>query len=221
MSTDLVLKRTATGVSINRTNVARALAEISTPDGLKCGLAADGSGILIGIALPVTDPRSSGFQVSFTTGGRKLVASTRSGGGPLLHWCLHALAARLGSELFDPQTGDVLTPNSEPFLAAAKALVTANESDVLASEPYVGPDDEGSSNPANEASLVLLGFLESLVAAEQLSLTTSVNELEPLAAQLGDPSELYETLLDSPLVDEVFVSESQFVRLLAEYRRSH
>ncbi len=220
MSTDLVLKRTVGGVSLNRTNVARALAEISTPDGLKCGLATDGSSVLIGVSLPTADPRSSGFQVSFTNGGRKLVGSTRGGGGPLLFWCFHALAARLGSELFDPQTGAQLTPNDEPFLAAATAQVTANESDILANEPYVGPDDETAANVADAASQLLIGFLESLVAEEQLSLTASARELGHLAPQLNDPGELYETLLESPLVDEVFLSESQFVRSLAKYRSS-
>jgi hypothetical protein len=219
MSTDLVLRRTETGVSLNRTNVARALGEICT-DGLKCGLSDDKLSIRIGVSLAVTDPRCSGIEVSFTSGGRKLTGTTRRGGGPLLYWCLHALAARLGCELFDPQEGKLVAPNSEQFLAAAKAQVTANESDLLADEPYVEPPDTAASSEGTDGSQLLIGFLDSLIAAEQLSLTGAVTDLGQLASQLDEPSELYETLLDSPLVDEVFVSESQFVHSLAAYRRS-
>lgn len=218
MSTDLVLKRAATGVSINRTNVARALAEISTPDGLKCGLAADGLAIHIGVSLPATDSRRAGFTVSFTRGGRELVASARSGNGPLLCWCIHMLAAQLGCALFDPQAGELVTPNGQPFLAQAQSLLAEYESDLLAQEPYAGPPDADAAGEANEVSQLLIGFLESLVAAEQLSLTTAASELVHLVPQLKEPSDLYEALLDSPQVDDVFLSESEFVRALAKYR---
>jgi hypothetical protein len=138
----------------------------------------------------------------------------------MLYWCLHALAARLGCELYDPQEGESQAPNHEPFLAAATALVTEHENGVFADEPYVEPGSAGASNETNEGDKLLVGFLESLVAAEQLLLAGAADELKYLAPQLKAPAELYEALLDSPLVDDVFVSESEFVRSLSEYRRS-
>lgn len=219
MSTDLILKSAANGASLDRESVSRSLAAISSASGLQCGLDEGALSVHIAEALPLTDSRCAGIQVSFKAGGRELVGTARRGGISLLYWCFHELAKQLQCQLFDPQAGERLNPDSQPFLEGAQALVAANESDILLQPPHAESDDEDESSKAAAASQLLVGFFESLVAAEQLSLTCEASELGHLAPQLKDPSELYETLLDSPLVDDVFLGESAFVRALTKFRR--
>ncbi|RYZ06766.1 MAG: hypothetical protein EOO73_14540 [Myxococcales bacterium] len=223
MSTDLILQRTATGPGIDRESVSQALAAISAAEGLRCQLAEDQLSILIGLSLPPGDARSAGVAVSYAADGSELVARTHSGSGALLYWCLHALAAKLGCGLFDPQTGGRPQPNSQGFFAEAKAQVMSLEKDIAAES--LNSDEEGdteadvAADAASAAAQLLVGFLRSLVDAEQLALTADARELSHLAPQLKDPSALYEALLDSPLVEDIFLSESELVRALAKYRR--
>lgn len=220
MSVDLILKRAPGGVSIDPESIARALATISRPDGLKCALGAEGLTIRVGALLPATNAGSAHISVSFKARGQGLTASSGGGGGPLLYWCLHALAAQLPCNLFDPQAGKTLTPHAEPFLARAKALVAASEEQVLAERAYVEDLQANASSSATDAVDALVGFLDGLVSEEKLALNGPAGELAHLGAHLSAPSELYEALLDSPLVEDVFLSESQFARSLARYLNS-
>jgi hypothetical protein len=214
VSTDLVLKWGKTGETLNPASVQRALTAISSSGTIKCALTSDNL-IRFGMQMPVTDARCVAVEVSFSRGGKSLTASSHGGRWPMLEWCLHALAAQLGAQLFDPQDGNVIPPDSQARLAKAKALLEAHEAEARADEPHDGPEEPLD---ADDASSLLVAFLESLVASEQLSLAAAPNDFGHLASQLNEPSALYEALLDSPLVDEVFASESQFVRALAEYR---
>jgi hypothetical protein len=214
VSTDLVLKRGKTGEILNPASVQRALTAISASEAIKCALTSDNL-IRFGAQIPVTDDRCVAVEVSFSRGGKSLTASSHGGRWPILEWCLHALAAQLGAQLFDPQEGKVIAPDSQARLPKAKALLEAHEAAARADEPHDGPEEPLD---ADDASSLLVAFLESLVASEQLALAGAPSDLRHLASQLNEPSALYEALLDSPLVDEVFASESQFVQALAEHR---
>jgi len=220
LSVDLVLKPAPGGPSIDPESVAQALSAISTPDGLKCALGMEGLTIRIGVLLPTTDAGTARVAVSFKARGQGLTASTGGGGSSLLYWCVHALAAQLSCKLFDPQAGKTLTPNAAPFLTSAKALVAASEEQVLAERAYAQDLQSNAASNAVDAAQALIGFLDGLVVAEQLSLNAPAGDLTQLSAHLQDPSGLYEALMDSPLVDDVFLSESQFVRSLARYLNS-
>ena len=66
----------------------------------------------------------------------------------------------------------------------------------------------------------IVAFLESLVKAGKLALTAdSAKALARLEPLLDEPEALYEELLDSPEVDEIFLSDEEFVDKLGAYLR--
>ncbi len=84
------------------------------------------------------------------------------------------------------------------------------------------PTENDTTPPSSgdEESAALVGFLSWLVKEEKLALASEddLGELGALSPLASKPADLYEALLDAPEVDDIFVSEAEFVVLLRKYR---
>jgi hypothetical protein len=217
MSIDLTLRKRAQDLSPK--NVARALEAVCATRELKAYLADKNTTVGFRVALPADDDEHVRIAIAF--GKDTLRGSARGRGGPLLSWCFHAIAEELGCDLDDPQGA---SDGAGASYEAALDVVREHEKEVLEDRAY-SPDtgDTGDSLPpssADEEGKALAQFLAWLVATEKLALADEddLGELAGLSHLAAKPADLYEALLDAPEVDDIFVSEAEFVDLLRKYR---
>jgi hypothetical protein len=223
MSTDLLLRQRAKGTPLNVTNIKYALVDISKDSELEASL--EKNAIRVCHRLEHDDPNVATIGVSFSHAGNTLTGTSRGRGTPVLHWCFHRLASMLGCAIEDPLTGaEVKGPNPEDFLEEAMSVIEAHETEVLSTrrsrpppadvdldldEDDLDEDDEDDEDAIEDADGVLREFLEHMVRADKLLLASpEFEDLQELRAVADDPEALYEAILDSEEVEDVFVSES-------------
>lgn len=216
MSTDLELQQRKEGLPLTARAINQGLMQISEESGIRTELEDCGKLIRFRIGLKSDAPDFARIQVDLAKNGSKLVGSTRGHGAALLYWCFHALARRLGCDLRDPQLDVAPAPNPRGFLDDAKRLVRDYEAAVLR-RAQDGDGDEDDVPGSNH----LAEFLAWLVELEMLSLACPNTAELARQIELDDDSlDLYESLLESPAVDEIFASEEEFAALLKQYRET-
>jgi hypothetical protein len=221
MSTDLRLRRRADGAPLTPKNVELAFAEISRASELRVALAANV--VRFRIALDEDDPEVAAIRIAFSRSGDALSGSASGRGAPLLYWSFHRLAAQLGCELEDPQADDaggVVTPDADRYFAEARALIAGHEEDVMQGreeEDEVEGDEEEEDDDDGEEDQIR-AFVGDLVRTGKVLLVSDeAAEYAVWSGMMEDPEALYEAIIESDAVDEVFLSESEFTDLLRKF----
>lgn len=202
MSTTLILRG-----AVTKRAFRDALDEISRVSPLKVSLGKKGDSLLCRLALAEGDPEAAALRISFSS--RRVQGETRGGAAALLYWCFHSLAARLSCDLVDLQEDArrAVSPSPERFFEDACRVVREHEREVLADRAYAG---DGGDSPA-EGTRTVADFLVELVKSGKLVLSAGdVSALQGLQHIDRDPEDLYEELLESEDVEELFLSGREF-----------
>jgi hypothetical protein len=162
------------------------------------------------------DEASAGFMLEFIGQGRLVRGSAIGPSGDLLAWGMHALAARVPCTLRDEEDDATLDPDPGAHLDAAMAYLAAYEAEVR--EDRVLPSIRRSAPAEANAGA---RFVRWLAREEHLVLASDDGpDADALGASLtlADAPAVYEALLDSDAIGEVFVSETELTTLLARFR---
>jgi hypothetical protein len=165
---------------------------------------AQGSELRLAIDLSLDDAACATLVLDHVGQGRRVRSSAHGPGEPLLAWAFHAVAATTGAELFDGDGEQRIEPSPGTFRDAALIYLTRHEAGVEAARQ--GRVDAGG-----------VGFLDWLAEEEHVALGGDARELAA-ALPMDDAVALYEMLLESDEVDDVFVSERELAGLLSRYR---
>ncbi|MBX3209470.1 MAG: hypothetical protein KF764_30835 [Labilithrix sp.] len=166
-----------------------------------------GQQLRLALDLALNDPACAAFLLDFAGQGLRVTGTARGPSAALLTWAFHALAGPLKCTLFDAREGCGVDVAPEAHRAAAVAYLASYEAGVraLRAKPV---DDEG------------MVFLAWLAREEQLALSeddpAAVDALGA-ALPMDDAPGLYEMLLESAAVDDVFVSERELASLLGRF----
>jgi hypothetical protein len=225
MGADLVLLRGEAGESLTKTNVRAAAVAVSRRSPLKLALADDADCLLVRLRLAVDDEACASIAIRFSRNGRSLSGTARGRGEPLLHWCFHALARQMRGEIDDPQGAARVThPDPAQHERKARRVVQEHETEVLAERADPGEDDDAGDGHDDGEQLegTVLDLIAMMLDEGTIALAESdrrpaegLLRLEPL---MDDPSALYEAILEADEIDEVFVSESEFVDVVRRFR---
>lgn len=168
-----------------------------------------GQELRVSIDLALEDDACAAFMLDFPAQGARVHGTTSGRASIVLSWAFHALAKTLGCSLVDAATEKTVPPSPEGMVDEAMRYLAEYEAEVRASRARGGDVDQGAE---------LLSWLgrEGLIA---LADDAELDELLPL----DDVDATYEWLLDSDLVDDVFISERELGwvlrRFLARYRK--
>lgn len=160
-------------------------------------------------ALPLEDPACVELQLDVAAQGARVRGTARGPRRDLLVWAFHALARELRCRLVVEDEGDIEVDPAR-VLDAANAYLESAEADVRA-ERERGTVREG---PAEAKAFV------AWLAAEGEVEPAGDPEVARLAETLpmDDHEALYEALLESDAIEDVFASESEMKSLLARFR---
>lgn len=166
-----------------------------------------GQELRLAVALSLDDDACAAFLLDFAGQGRRVRGTAHGPSEDLLVWAFHQLAASLRCTLTDAERGPDVEPAPEEHRARALAYLSDYEADVRASRTR-NEDDDGVS------------FVQWLAREELIALAADAAAIgEPL--RMDDASALYEQLLDSEAVEDVFFSERELGWLLARFRARH
>jgi hypothetical protein len=215
----LLLATSASGPLIPAT-LAQALARVAAESGALGAPPAPrgamrGQVLRLAKTLLTDDEAAAGFMLEFIGQGRLVSGSAIGPSGDLLAWGMHALAARVPCTLRDEEDDATLDPDPGAHLDAAMAYLVAYEAEVR--EDRALPSIRRPSADANAGAR----FVRWLAREEHLALASQEDEaVDALGGSLAlaDASAVYEALLDSEAIDEVFVSETELTTLLARFR---
>lgn len=202
MTTELTLHQTHASGRLLPARLAQAFALLAKTSPASPRGAMRGQELRLGRALAPDDGAAAGFMLDFIGQGDRVRGAARSPRDVLLVWAFHALAAATRCRLATSD-GAEIAPEPERHREAALAYLADYEEGVRATRS--GERDAG-----------LEGFLAFLVADGHLALAAGEAIDEEVA--LDDPSGLYELLLESDAVDDVFVSERELTALLESFR---
>lgn len=203
MSFELVIRRTDQSGPLTERRLAIACADVHSDyrvEFIPTGL------LRVTRALRPTDPKAFELPVVFRGRGSRIEGSARGPYAAALMWLFGLIARRLQAEVFDPQT-EALAPPFEEFEQEARLSIDSYERAVS--------DDRPGATAATEGNDVL-HFLRWMAGLGHLELCGEPRELDD--ALLGDPGEFYEVLLEHPLVEEVFLTKSEFSQSLRDWR---
>jgi hypothetical protein len=209
MPNDLALRRRKGGRALSQDVVSQALEALSRESELRTWL---GQGVIhFAIDLPKGDEDCAAVEVTLAKNGSRLSAKA---GSALMSWCVHALGAALDAEVDDP-SDDV--PDLATLRSRAIAALRAHEREVLEDRAFDTEDDDaGAAESGEEDSL--LSFFASLVEKNELLIAGPMGELADLGVLADKPADLYEALLDHDSVEDVFLSEAEFIDRLRKFR---
>jgi hypothetical protein len=213
MPSDLALRRRKGGAALSQKAVKEALEALSSAE-LKTWL---GEGVIhFAIELPKGDEDCAAVAITLAKNGSRLSARA---GSALMSWCVHALGGALEADVEAPDITDELGVTELAALRArAIEVLRAHEREVFEDRVLDGDDPTGSEVVDSVEEDSLLGFFAWLVEKKELALNGGVGELADLNVLADKPEDLYEALLDHEEVDDVFLSEVEFVDRLRAFR---
>lgn len=159
-----------------------------------------GQQIQLAVELSLDDDAGAAFLLDFPAQGARVSGQAHGPGAALLTWAFHALATSLKCRLVVDDEEMVPAPDEHRGLALA--YLADYEAEVKESRRT--RDDDAAS------------FVAWLAREEHLALEKGVALPEELS--LDDASALYEALLESDAVADVFVSEKEHASLLQRFR---
>lgn len=208
MSYDVLLR--AGSVALNRSNLKQALARISEEQRIGLRLTDDDT-LAFGLELSPLDRRAAGVAVTFKKGANSLALSTHAR-TPLSIWLAGEIARHLDATASDPQADDGLLAAVPTTLV--RQILREHEAELFAQEPFVGGDEDD-----DESDEVVLA-LRALVRAARIEVVSGGDAaLVSLARSHPDGEALYEALLECDAVEDVFLSQSEFVQEIERAKR--
>jgi hypothetical protein len=215
-SVDLTIHRSKASGPLMPTTVATWLERRGkTTHGRVPQAAIAGRHLRVALDLRVEDDACAAFAVSFEGQAGRLRGTARGPSTALLEWAFHALAALLGATLDDSRSARPVTPSPETYLPKAVAYLEEYELAVAEAREAL-KKNEPSDATSGARFFAWLADEEQIAVAEG----TSAETIAALATTLPmeDASALYEMLLESDFVDDVFVSETELEALLTRFR---
>lgn len=211
MTTELLLTKTSASGLLLPARLTSALALLAKVPGSPRAPrgAMFGQELRLVSTLAPEDPAASGFLLEFGAQGARLRGTAHGPSAALLTWAFHALAAQCRAGLEDVADELAVEPRPELHRARALAYLEQYEREVLAHR----------TSRTSDART----FLDWLAREEHVALAEG-DAVGALAASLPmqDASSLYEALLSSDAVEDVFVSESEIASLLRRFAaRAH
>ena len=178
-------------------------------------LAMRGRHLWVASDLSVDDGACAAFALTFEGQGSRLRGTARGPSIAVLRWTFHTLAVALKCTLHDESASEPITPAPDVYRSAAVTYLEGYERDIVdarARRAHGIDAEDGDARLGQE-------LLEWLAREEQIALASGAN-LASLGASLplNDASALYELLLESDDVEDVFVSETEFSALLDRFR---
>jgi len=165
-----------------------------------------GQELRCGVGLSLTDDACAAFLLDFPAQGARASGDARGPAGALLAWGLHAVGLALKCRLVDvndeDEEEDERPADPEIYREAAMAYLAVYEADVSA------------TRKAHDQSVER--FLTWLERDEQIELVSPT--VLPEGLSLADGPALYEALLESDAVADVFVSERELASFLGRFR---
>lgn len=163
-----------------------------------------GQDLRLAVDLLLDDAACSGFLLDFAGQGARVHGTAHGPSSDALVWAFHTLAQALKCRLTDTDSGADIDIAPDAHRAAATAYLRAYDAEVLSDRrKRSGQDPDGRE------------FVAWLAREEHIAIASSdLGQDLPL----DDASALYEMLLESDAVDDVFVSERELITLLARYR---
>lgn len=180
-----------------------------------------GQDLRLALELSLDDDACATFSLDFARQGAVVTGTAHGPSAPLLRWALHVLAAALKCTLHDAELDEDVTPDADALRADALAYLTAYEADVKATrKQHVLRRRAERAGESTESSSEGADLLAWLAREEHLALSDSAEDVRALAEQLPleDPAALYEMLIDTDAVDDVFVSEKELKALVARFK---
>lgn len=204
------LELTLTGRDLTPERVARALADLSRVGPIRCALGANRDGapvMLFWLALGPDDPDCARLLIAFADDGARLAGLSNNQAAALLDWSFRRLARDLACALDDPRDGE--EDSDQAIEAAALDLLRQHEDASRLDRDYRGDGVEPAATT---------DFIDWLVASGKLVLAGDRNqELDALEALIDRPELLYQVLMDSVLVEELFLDPDELRDAIAEY----
>ena len=165
-----------------------------------------GQELRLGVALSLADSACAAFLLDFPAQGARVSAEARGPSSALLAWGMHAIGLALKCRLVDvnddDEEEDERPANPETYREAAMAYLAVYEADVRA------------SRKAHDHSVER--FLTWLARDEQIELVSPA--VLPEGLSLDDAPALYEALLESDAVADVFLSERELSSFVGRFR---
>lgn len=212
MTTELLLTKTSASGLLLPARLTSALAMLAKVPGAPPAPigAMRGQELRLVSSLAPDDGAAAAFLLEFGAQGARVRGAAHGPSAALLTWAFHALAAQCRAGLEDVTDELAIEPRPELHREAALAYLERHEREVLAHR---------KTRTADARS-----FLDWLVREEHVALAEDEPGVEALAASLPmqDASSLYEALLGSDAVEDVFVSGSELASLLGRFAaRAH
>lgn len=164
-----------------------------------------GQELRLAVALSLEDDACAAFLLDFPAQGRRVRGTARGPCSDLLVWAFHRLAASLRCRLTDADDREI-EPAPDEHHAKALAYLAAYEADVRAHRRRLDDDEDDG-----------IAFLAWLAREELVALATDAAAVGP-GLPMHDVPALYERLLESDAVEDVFVSERELGWLAARFR---
>lgn len=209
MSVDLTLVRTK-GEPLTPATFSQALAVLAKVSGALGARGPKatmrGQELRLAVDLLLDDAACSGFLLDFAGQGARVRGTAHGPSSAALLWGLHTLAQTSKCRLTDTDSGADVEIAPDAHRAAAITYLQAYDAEVLKERrTRAGQDPDGDE------------FVAWLAREEHIALASTASSLGQDLA-LDDASALYEALLESDAIDDVFVSERELITLLARYR---
>ncbi len=167
-----------------------------------------GQELRLAVALSLTDDACAALLLDFPAQGQRVRGTAHGPSSSLLVWAFHQLAKSLRCTLTDPEQGGEIAPDPDQHRGRALAYLADYEDEVRAARRTRSDSDDATA------------FIAWLAREELIVLT---KEAAAFGSELpmNDGPALYEQLLDSDAVEDVFVSERELGWLLARFRARH
>jgi hypothetical protein len=210
MAIDLTLLQTHASGPHLPTKLAHALTLLATRKTTEPTPKAAMHGHELRVALEgsLDDASCCAFLLDFGAQGARVRGTAHGPSAPALAWTLHTLAAALKCTLHDAEANADIPPAPAAYRAAAAAYLARYEDEVQATRS--GDEEEDAA-----------AFLDWLAREEHIAIAPDgIAGITASTASLSleDASALYEMLLESNAVEDVFVSESELTSLLGRFR---
>jgi len=170
-----------------------------------------GQELRLAVALPLDDDACAAFVLDFPAQGRRVRGTAYGPSADLLSWAFHQLAASLRCTLVDTEDADrEIPPAPDDHRAGALAYLARYEDEVRAHRRRRSDEDDG------------VAFVDWLAREGTIALSAGGAATAAFAGlPMDDAPAVYERLLESEAVEDVFLGERELGWLLARFRARH
>lgn len=160
-----------------------------------------GQDLRVAIDLDLADGASVGFLLDFAGQGARVHGNARGPSAAALTWLFHVLAASLKCRLRDSLAAADIEPSPDAHRMAATA--------------YLDGYEAGVKKARRAGTVDAAAFVAWLVDEELVALAGDAFDAD---VPMDDATALYEHLIESDAIDDVFVSERELSTLLVRFR---